>query len=92
MQPRPRKLDAETLRLARMQIIEENEKWELPCEVWSANDGIYDQLKLPKFVKHFIDHPIFAKMQKVKQLGLCYLVYPSAHHTRFQHSLGVCHL
>ena len=32
------------------------------------------------------------RLRNIKQLGACHYVFPSATHTRFQHSLGVAHL
>ena len=39
-----------------------------------------------------IEHPYFQRLRQIRQLGLTYLVYPGANHTRFQHALGAMHL
>jgi len=36
--------------------------------------------------------PEMNKLSHIKQLGLAHLVFPGAHHTRFEHSLGVSHI
>lgn len=40
-------------------------------------------------VKLIVEHPIFARLDSVPQLGLLSSVYPTATHTRLEHSLGV---
>ena len=37
-----------------------------------------------------IDLQIFQRLRRIKQMGFCYLLYPGAQHTRFEHSLGAC--
>ena len=43
-------------------------------------------------VQSLIDTPGFRRLSKISQLGLVSLVYPAAHHTRFEHSLGTYRL
>jgi HD superfamily phosphohydrolase len=40
-------------------------------------------------VRQLIDTAEFHRLTRISQLGLVSLVYPAAHHTRFEHSLGV---
>ena len=44
---------------------------------------------LTRRVRHIVDTAEFRRLAKISQLGLVSLVYPAAHHTRFEHSLGV---
>lgn len=41
-----------------------------------------------KYVKRVIDHQTFQRLRHIKQLGLTELVFPTANHTRFSHSIG----
>jgi HD superfamily phosphohydrolase len=43
-------------------------------------------------VRALVDTPAFQRLKRISQLGLVSLVYPAAHHTRFEHSLGVYRL
>lgn len=40
-------------------------------------------------VQHIVDTVEFRRLSRISQLGLVSLVYPAAHHTRFEHALGV---
>ena len=35
-----------------------------------------------------IEHPYFQRLRRINQMGLSYLVFPGAKHTRFEHVLG----
>ncbi|MFK5889962.1 MAG: HD domain-containing protein [Flavobacteriaceae bacterium] len=57
------------------------------------NDPIYGFISIPnELIFDIIEHPYFQRLRRVSQMGLSYLVYPGAHHTRFHHALGCMHL
>ena len=57
------------------------------------NDPVHGFISIPSELHYdIIQHPYFQRLNRVKQLGLSYMVYPGAQHTRFQHSLGAMHL
>ena len=57
------------------------------------NDPVYGFIKIPyDVVFDLIEHPLFQRLRRIKQLGLTYFVYPGANHTRFQHAVGSMHL
>ncbi|KAK0062611.1 deoxynucleoside triphosphate triphosphohydrolase SAMHD1 [Biomphalaria pfeifferi] len=56
------------------------------------NDPIHGLIKLHPACLAIIDTPQFQRLRCIKQLGMCYYVYPGASHNRFEHSLGVCYL
>ncbi|MBN2613782.1 MAG: HD domain-containing protein [Bacteroidales bacterium] len=57
------------------------------------NDPVYGFIKIPsKMVYELIEHPVFQRLRRIKQLGLTYYVYPGATHSRFQHAIGAAHL
>ncbi len=55
-------------------------------------DDTHGTLEFDAFEKRIIDHPSFQRLRRIKQMAFAYLVYPAAHHTRFEHSLGTAHL
>ncbi len=59
----------------------------------NINDPVYGFITIPgEMVFDIMEHPYFQRLRRIKQLGLTNYVYPSAHHTRFQHALGSMHL
>lgn len=57
------------------------------------NDPIYGFIRIPStLIFDLIGHPYFQRLRRISQMGLSYLVYPGAHHTRFHHALGSMHL
>lgn len=58
------------------------------------NDPVYDGFLSidDPVILSVIEHPWFQRQRRIKQLGLTYLVYPGAMHTRFSHMLGALNL
>lgn len=57
------------------------------------NDPIYGFITIPNsLIYDLIQHPYFQRLRRISQMGLSYLVYPGAHHTRFHHALGAMHM
>src|SRR4029077_8049768 len=51
-------------------------------------DAVHGDIELGALEIELIDTPEFQRLRGIRQLGTAYLVYPSAVHTRFEHSLG----
>jgi len=58
-----------------------------------VRDAVYDEIPIYKDTEeNIIKRWEFQRLRYIKQLQLTYLVYPSANHTRFEHSIGVMHV
>ena len=57
------------------------------------NDPVFGFLSIPnELVYDVLQHPYVQRLNRIRQLGLSYLVYPGAMHSRFGHSIGAMHL
>jgi HD superfamily phosphohydrolase len=57
------------------------------------NDPVFGFIHIPdEFIYRIINHPYIQRLNRIKQLGLAFYVYPGAVHSRFHHSLGAMHL
>src|SRR5436309_15360842 len=62
----------------------------LPDEqpISTVRDSIYDLIPLGPREEKLIGTAPFLRLQKIKQLGFVYRIWPGATHTRYEHSLG----
>lgn len=58
----------------------------------AIKDGIHDYIELDGLSRALLDTAPVQRLRHIRQLSTVSLVYPSANHTRFEHSLGVYHL
>lgn len=57
------------------------------------NDPVYGFVSIPNtLIFDIIEHPYFQRLRRISQMGLSYMVYPGATHTRFHHVVGCMHL
>lgn len=59
---------------------------------YESRDLIYGFITFDDWEREVINHPVFQRLRRIRQLSLTDMVYPGAGHTRFEHSLGVMHL
>jgi len=57
-----------------------------------VRDPVHNFVHLRDKETKLIDTPVFQRLRGIRQLAMANLVYPGALHTRFDHSLGVCHV
>ncbi|MFB6120953.1 MAG: HD domain-containing protein [Halobacteriaceae archaeon] len=58
----------------------------------TIKDSVHDHISVEGVAAALLDTPPVQRLRRIRQLGTVSLVYPSANHTRFEHSLGVYHL
>ena len=57
------------------------------------NDPVLGFINLQsELIFDLIEHPYFQRLRRIRQLGLSFLVFPGANHSRFEHALGTVHL
>jgi len=64
----------------------------LPATMLVIRDPLHNNIRLDPLARELIETPAFQRLRYVRQLGLAFLVYPGATHTRFEHALGTYHL
>ncbi|HKI90307.1 MAG TPA: HD domain-containing protein [Draconibacterium sp.] len=57
------------------------------------NDPVFGFINLQsELIFDLLEHPTFQRLRRIKQLGLSFLVFPGANHSRFEHAVGATHL
>lgn len=61
-------------------------------EAREIRDPVFNFIRLTGTEAEIVDTTVFQRLRNIRQLAFANLVYPGALHTRFEHSLGVCHI
>jgi hypothetical protein len=60
--------------------------------VSSIRDPVYGTIAITQCEQDVLGLPIINRLSGIKQLGIAYLAFPGANHSRFEHSLGTMHV
>ncbi|MEW6070926.1 MAG: HD domain-containing protein, partial [Candidatus Thermoplasmatota archaeon] len=55
-------------------------------------DSVHGNIKVEGLLLELTEAPEVQRLNGIHQLGFAYLVYPGAHHSRIEHSLGTAHI
>lgn len=55
------------------------------------NDPVWRSITLSEVPSTLLTLPLMQRLRFVRQLGVAHLLYPGAHHSRLEHSLGCAH-
>lgn len=55
------------------------------------NDAVWGSIRLEPWEVAIVDSPLMQRLRSLRQLGVVHWVYPSAGHSRFEHSIGTMH-
>ncbi|HUR61768.1 MAG TPA: HD domain-containing protein [Candidatus Thermoplasmatota archaeon] len=58
----------------------------------TVRDPIHGSIRIDDWALPLVDSAVVQRLRRIHQLGTAHLVYPGAHHRRFEHSLGAHHL
>lgn len=61
-------------------------------EIKVIHDPVWGTIKFYPWELQILDSPLLQRLRNINQLGIAVLTYPSAHHSRFEHTLGVAAL
>lgn len=64
----------------------------MSAKMYAFRDPIHGFIEFNQLEWDIINSPAFQRLRRIRQLAWTDLVYPGAMHTRFEHSLGVCHV
>jgi HD superfamily phosphohydrolase len=60
--------------------------------VGEITDPVHRYISFTAVERDLIDTSVFQRLRRIRQLAGAHLVYPSAQHSRFEHSLGTMHV
>src|SRR5205814_1385031 len=91
-----REIKYTSARQARIDLDKLTGTYNLEARIPELNPNIQDTIQvtttattpLTSRVKHLLAHPAVMRLGSITQLGLLNLVYPTATHSRLEHSLG----
>lgn len=60
--------------------------------IGEITDPVHRSIRFTDVEKQLIDTAVFQRLRRIRQLAGAHLVYPSAQHSRFEHSIGAMHI